>query len=389
MPATTSSSNSPSSKRNARGAAGARTSRSASPATSAIPVVAIAFVLAALSVSAVAFFYRCGYLLYYGDAASHLNIARRIVDSRTPGLGQIGTVWLPLPHLLMLPFVCDKHLWMTGLAGAIPAGICFVIAGLFVFLATRRVFNDAAAAAAATLMLALNPNLLYLASIPMTEPVFLACLAALLYFTVRFGETQGRGALVGAALAAAAGSLARYEGWFIIPFAALYFLIAARGKRVATVLTFSIIASLGPLAWLVHNLFYYGNPFEFYNGAASAKAIYQHALDAGMAKYPGDHDWRKAAEYLVAAIRLCAAWPVVILGAAGAVIALARRALWPLVLLSLVRFFTSGASTRAARPFLCPHLWPQLVLQHPVRAFRIAAACIRGRRSCDRRAGAA
>ena len=144
MPATTSSSNSPSSKRDAR--ARNRKSRGAAPVRSAIPAVAIVFVLAALSASAIAFCYCRGYLLYYGDAASHLNIARRVFDSRTPGFGQIGTVWLPLPHLLMLPLVVDKHLWMTGLAGAIPAGICLVIAGLFMFLATRRVFNDGAAA---------------------------------------------------------------------------------------------------------------------------------------------------------------------------------------------------------------------------------------------------
>ena len=46
-----------------------------------------------------------GYTLYYGDAEAHLNLARRVVDSRTPGLSQIGPVWLPLPHLLMLPLV--------------------------------------------------------------------------------------------------------------------------------------------------------------------------------------------------------------------------------------------------------------------------------------------
>src|SRR4051812_19767499 len=46
-----------------------------------------------------------GWILYYGDAEAHLNIARRVIDSRTPGYEQIGTVWLPLPHVLMLPFV--------------------------------------------------------------------------------------------------------------------------------------------------------------------------------------------------------------------------------------------------------------------------------------------
>jgi len=34
------------------------------------------------------FFYQRGYLAYYGDAEAHLNIARRILDSRTPGYDQ-------------------------------------------------------------------------------------------------------------------------------------------------------------------------------------------------------------------------------------------------------------------------------------------------------------
>ena len=43
--------------------------------------------------------------MLYGDAVAHINIARRVFDSRTPGLLQLGTVWLPLPHLLMIPFL--------------------------------------------------------------------------------------------------------------------------------------------------------------------------------------------------------------------------------------------------------------------------------------------
>ena len=47
---------------------------------------ALAFLLlAALSAAAVAYFYQRGQLYYYGDAEAHLNIARRVVDSRTPG----------------------------------------------------------------------------------------------------------------------------------------------------------------------------------------------------------------------------------------------------------------------------------------------------------------
>ena len=78
------------------------------------------------------------------------------------------------------------------MAGAIPSALCFV-AGRHVPVRGRAAdFRSTAAAVAATALFALNPNVLYLQSTPMTEPVFLAACMALLYFTVRFRETQGR-----------------------------------------------------------------------------------------------------------------------------------------------------------------------------------------------------
>ena len=49
-----------------------------------------------------------GLTLSHYDARAHLVVARRIIDSLTPGWQQIGAVWLPLPHLLnMLPVQVD------------------------------------------------------------------------------------------------------------------------------------------------------------------------------------------------------------------------------------------------------------------------------------------
>ena len=47
--------------------------------------------LSLLSAAAVWFVYAHGWTLYYGDAEAHLMIARRIVDSLTPGYEQLGT----------------------------------------------------------------------------------------------------------------------------------------------------------------------------------------------------------------------------------------------------------------------------------------------------------
>src|SRR5260221_1290893 len=133
------------------------------------PVALVAFLLACLSAAAVWLTWRQGWTLYYGDAEAHLNIARRLVDSRNPGPGQIGTVWLPLPHLLMLPFVKDDWLWRSGLAGAIPSAFCLVIAGAFLFAAVRLELGTTAAGAVSVALFALNPNLSHLSSAPLAE----------------------------------------------------------------------------------------------------------------------------------------------------------------------------------------------------------------------------
>ncbi len=253
--------------------------------------------------------------MYYGDAEAHLNIARRILDSRTPGPEQLGTVWLPLPHLLMIPFVTRDSWWRSGVAGAIPSAASFVIAGTFLFAAARRLYLSTAAGVAAALLFALNPNMLYLQSIPMTEALFAASLAALLWATIWFRSTQSMWAVLAAAVASNAASLTRYEGWFLIPFVALYFLITARRKSCA--LVFALLAALGPLAWIAHNQYYYSNALEFYSGEGSAKAIYAGELAQGGARYPGDHNWRLAIEYYFAAITLTQGWILVLFSGAG------------------------------------------------------------------------
>ena len=77
--------------------------------------------------------FRTHYILAYNDAAAHLDTARRIFDSLTPGLIQIGSVWLPLLHLLLVPFVSVSWLWQTGLAGSIVSGISFVLICVFAY----------------------------------------------------------------------------------------------------------------------------------------------------------------------------------------------------------------------------------------------------------------
>src|SRR5437763_739534 len=130
-----------------------------------------------VSVLAFLFYYRNGEILLYGDAVAHINIARRVFDSQTPGLLQLGTVWLPLPHLLMIPFLVSDRMWQTGVGGSIPSMIAYVLGVLGIFRLTYDLLDGNertrsvahAVAWLAALVYAANPNLIYLQTTAMTE----------------------------------------------------------------------------------------------------------------------------------------------------------------------------------------------------------------------------
>ena len=120
---------------------------------------AVSVFCAAASLIAQFWSWRHHAMLNYGDAVAHLHIARRIFDSHRPGLSQLGSVWLPLPHLLMLPFVQVYAWWADGIAGAIPSGLAYLAACIGLYRLARRWLAPGPATLALAFF-ALNPNLL-------------------------------------------------------------------------------------------------------------------------------------------------------------------------------------------------------------------------------------
>jgi len=314
-------------------------------ATSSRHLVAAALCAAAAAAGALAWTHNNGYSLSYGDAAAHLNIARRLWDSRTPGYEQIGTVWLPLPHWIMAPFTLNDSWWRSGLAGSLPAALFHALAAILLWASARRLFDNLPAAWTAMAAFLANPNALYLGSIPMTEPFFAAAAMALFYCMTRDGPAWA----AAAGFAAAAAALVRYEGWFLLPFAALV-LLFRKGLRDAAI--FSLAASIGPLYWLGHNRFFYGDALEFYRGPYSALAI------QGKAPYPGQRDAGAAVLYYRTAVQLAAGWPLAALGAAGAALSTLRGVIWPVALLALSPLFYLLSIHSAGTPVFVPTLWP-------------------------------
>ena len=298
------------------------------------------------------YYFRHSDLLLYGDAVAHINIARRVFDSQTPGLMQLGTVWLPLPHLLMLPFIFSKAMWQSGAGGSIPSMIAYVFGVIGIFRLVGGMLGDdlcekasaergrlpvmAAQSPAATRPLATlgawtaafaygaNPNLIYMQATAMTESVYLALFIwAVVYFAEFIRELMKndrlerskdqdkhwarrlRRSLMRCAWCLAGTELTRYDGWFLAGMIGTVAVLIAlrrwedRDLRLV-VLKFLLAIAVAPVLWLAYNGIVYGNALEFANGPYSAKAIEQRVG----APNPALHNAGVAAIYFLKAAQL-------------------------------------------------------------------------------------
>lgn len=327
-------------------------------------------------------------ILLYGDAVAHINIARRVFDSRTPGLLQLGTVWLPLPHLLMIPFLLWDWAWRTGVGGSIPSLVAYVAGVMGIFRLVRGAFHldsepdhaSRIAAWLAAMIYAANPNLVYLQTTAMTETLYLAFFAWTVVFFSEFvrgafeeDQTERRAgarALLKCGLCAAGGALTRYDGWFL---AAVMILIAAVCVSKAPTLrprlgwslgAFILLAAIAPVGWLVYNGTIYGNPLEFADGPYSARAIEQKTARPGYPPHPGARNLEaarayffKSAEINVAAPKWQKVWVVLLLAGSVMAVPFGRR-LRPLLLLWLPLPFYVLSIAYGGVPIFLPVWWP-------------------------------
>ena len=268
-------------------------------AYSQIEIVRLVWLAIFVSVFSFLFYNRHGDVLLYGDAVAHINIARRVFDSKTPGLLQLGTVWLPLPHLLILPFIVSKQMWQSGTGGSIPSMAAFVLGTLGIFRLVRTLLSRdeedktaSVAAWAAAILYCANPNLIYMQATAMGESLYLALFIwALVYFSefVRCDPKASR-SLTKCGFCLVGACLTRYDGWLLAAVMVIVVLIdgfrSLRSRQDqgaglfvqysrATLIKFILLAASAPALWLAYNAIVYHNPLEFANGPYSAKAIEQ------------------------------------------------------------------------------------------------------------------
>jgi hypothetical protein len=326
------------------------------------------------SAAAVMWSWQHGAMMNYGDAIAHLHIARRVFDSRQPRLTQLGSVWLPLPHLLMLPFVQVYSWWANGIA-ALPASILAYLASCAGIYRLARRWLAPLPASLALAFFALNPNLLYLQTTAMTEPLFVCEMIWVAVGLVEWRDCVDQDARKAGrlqawiAVALIAAIFTRYDGWImaLIAWSGIGLALLRRGRlRSPLFWLASLFVVAAPVAWFVYNSVGFGDWLYFARGPYSAKAIELRTATPGSGPpHPGWHNpwvsllfFVKAAELDAAVARGNLLLTLSVLGTAWAWVTARRHGfLWALLLWLPVPFYAYSIAYGAV-PIFLPPWWP-------------------------------
>jgi hypothetical protein len=274
--------------------------------------------------------------LLYNDAYAHLLIARRVFDNTTPGLAQLGGVWLPLPHVIMLPFIWSDALFQTGMAGSFSSMPCYIAAAIFVFLSARRMTGNSRAAFIGALAFILNPGVLYMQTTPLTEPVLIATMTGACYFFLEWAHEPQPRHLVWAALCTFLSTLTRYDGWFLmVTLLACIVLIDLQRRQAFKqirdhVMLFGTLSGFGMALWFLWNLLIFHDPLYFQNGPYSSQTQQDLVLQHGqLTTY---HNlWQSFRHFLYASAETVGP-SLLALAIIGLIIVLVRHKLGPLAI---------------------------------------------------------
>ena len=257
-----------------------------------LPLVLLVL-LTLIAISGFVFFYTNHLGLAYNDARSHLDIGRRVVEGLKPGLAQLGSVWLPLPHLLMVPTIWNDFFWHSGLSGALQSMISFVATGMIIYYFLARLKVTLAGRLFGVALFVANCNVLYLQSTAMTELLLLAIMTMGVYELVHWHQEEKLIFLITSAVWIMLSTLVRYDGWFLFLYSALLVIIFGIRKRNWHVteglfVLFCTLAGFGIVLWLIWNAAIFSDPLYFAFGPYSAHAQQTQLENAGVLATKGN-----------------------------------------------------------------------------------------------------
>ena len=178
------------------------------------------------------------------DGFSHLYIPKNVIhNGQYSTIKNLGTVWLPLYHLLLIPFVFFDNLYFSGLAGT----FLNILLIFFIILLIFKIFPFPYSFLISLAFLFYPYLIIYTVS-PMSELLTIFLLILSFYYFLKDDTTK----LI---IAVILGTLTRYEFYLVALFLFFYYL---KNKKF-------FLIFLGIFFWLFYNYLLYSDPFYFYN----------------------------------------------------------------------------------------------------------------------------
>jgi cellulose synthase/poly-beta-1,6-N-acetylglucosamine synthase-like glycosyltransferase len=272
-----------------------------------------------------------GRLLDFSDAPSHLVTPRRVFDNVAPGIDQLGLHWLPLYHVLELPFIWIDPLYRTGLAGSIVSVFGALATTLFLYLLAGRCGASPGRALGVCLALIAAPSFLYVGVVPMHYTVITATSVASIYYLACWVEGRRPQDLLLCSLALTAATLTHFESWILVPLEALVIIACSRSATRAQLQgdlgLWAIAGCFGVVGFFALNVWWAGEPLSFLYGFAGS----------GNVVASSEVGWHRLGDHPLAAWTV--AGPLLTLaGVAGGVLCALRWKAQPARLVSLLLF---------------------------------------------------
>jgi len=250
-------------------------------------------VLSVISVFCFLYYYNNKLGLAYNDARSHLDIGRRVVEGLKPGAAQLGSVWLPMPHILMIPTIWNDFMWHSGLSGAIQSMISFVATGCIIYSLLGKFKVGIGGRLFGVLVFCANLNILYLQSTAMTELLLIAVMTLGVYDLILWHQDGELNHLIKSSFWIMISTLVRYDGWFLFLYSAMLVVIYGLRKKSwkmseGLFILFCTLGGFGIFFWVLWNTLIFKDPLYFIFGPYSAHAQQTQLDGAGVLATKGN-----------------------------------------------------------------------------------------------------
>jgi hypothetical protein len=215
------------------------------------------------------------------DAIARLNIARKVTDSLTPGVAQLGGIWLPFPQVLFMPFTWNDFLWHSGLAGAFSSMVAFILSAYYLFKTVHIITGRKLGGFLAWLIFVTNVNLLLLQTMAMSESFFLFTLIMIIFHLTKWAKTKEILELLYAGIFVILATLTRYEGYALFGAATVsvaVVVLMTYGKNFkrleGTLVLFMTLAGFGIFLWSLYSFLIFKDPIYWLNLYSGNKSIF-------------------------------------------------------------------------------------------------------------------